>query len=565
MTNASELFYANHPSMIAPAEIVYRDKKYKVKRGTPISEFMKKHPNSEDKDVFAANMNHLIVSLDTQIVRSGTIEPITYKSHHGARLYRRHLTLMLYEVFYSLYPGHTIKIGQAISEGFYFEVDGVKITKKVLTKIEEELKKLASEKRPFIGQRVPVEEARRLFVHSGAAFKKQVLDHWPSAYVTIITLGNFVDFALGPIAPHTGYFKKFKLIPSGKDFILQFPDQKIKDFKRNANSQPKLFKTLKESRKWSELLGVRHVGDLNEVCVNGKIREIVQISEGLHENRVATIVDKIIKSKKRLVLIAGPSSSGKTTFSKRLSIQLRACGVTPVSISLDNYYVNRDKTPKDDTGKYDFEALEAIDIKLFNNNLRDILKGKTVLTPKYNFNTGKRESKDKWTPVKLEKDHILTIEGIHGLNNALTPAVRSDNKFKIYINALNPLAIDEHNRIQTSDTRLIRRIVRDRHYRGYSAAETIATWDSVRRGERKHIFPYQESADVIFDSSLIYEFAALKIFAERYLLEVMRTHPSFAEAYRLRKFLSTFVPMLPGDIPQNSLIREFIGGSGFSY
>jgi len=263
--------------------------------------------------------------------------------------------------------------------------------------------------------------------------------------------------------------------------------------------------------------------------------------------------------------VSGPSSAGKTTFTKRLSIQLKVNDIEPVSISLDNYYVDRRRTPKGRDGKYDFEALEAIDLELFNRHLRDILDGRTVMTPRYDFNRGKRRSDKKWIPVTLGPHAVLIIEGIHGLNDALTPAVPANEKYRIYINALNPLAIDEHNRLHTSDTRLLRRLVRDRHYRGYSASDTINRWESVRRGERRHIFPFQESADIIFDSSLIYEFSVLKVFAERYLLEVRRSDPAFAEAFRLRQFLSMFVPILPGDVSQTSLLREFIGGSSFSY
>jgi uridine kinase len=293
---------------------------------------------------------------------------------------------------------------------------------------------------------------------------------------------------------------------------------------------------------------------------------VIQVAEGSHEKKIAKIADEIADSpERRLILIAGPSAAGKTTFTKRISLQLRVNGLIPVSISLDNYYVDRNKTPKDEKGEYDFESLEAIDLGLFNEHLRKILDGKTVLTPRYDFTRGRRSSRRKWSKVTVGPNHVLIIEGIHGLNERLTTAVPADEKFRIYINALNPLAIDEHNRLHTSDTRLLRRIVRDRHYRGYSAAQTIQSWQSVRRGERIHIFPFQGSADVIFDSSLIYEFSVLKIFADRYLLEVSRSSPAFVESYRLRKSLSMFVPILPGDVPQTSLLREFIGGSSFTY
>ncbi|MCP4678255.1 MAG: nucleoside kinase [Deltaproteobacteria bacterium] len=549
-----------------PAEISYRGQLIEVPRGTPISKLKELYPQDDDDRVFAALMNNQVVSLSSQILRSGKIEPIRFDSSHGARIYRRHITLMLYEVFYSRYPSCKIRVGQAISEGYYFEVEGTKVDDEFLGNLRQGLEDLAAAKRPFVFKRVPVEDARRQFVNKGSPVKREILRTWPSGHVGIMSVGNFVDFAFGPIAPHTGYFKDFKLLRQGEDFILQFPDPRNPDLRRSEGPQPKLYSTLKESRRWSELLGVAHVGDLNRTCIDGSVREVIKIAEGLHEKKISDIASELAEIQNhRLVFIAGPSAAGKTTFTMRLLIQLKVNGLAPVSISLDNYYVDRNKTPRDEDGNYDFEALEAIDLELFNTHMKKILAGEKVLTPRYDFGRGRRSSKKKWRPIELGRGQVLVIEGIHGLNKALTPAIPEDEKFRIYINALNPLTIDEHNRLHTSDTRLIRRIVRDRHYRGYSAADTIHSWPSVRRGERRHIFPFQESADVTFDSSLIYEFSVFKIFAERYLLEVSRTDPAFAEAFRLRRFLSMFVAILPEDTPQTSLIREFIGGSSFSY
>lgn len=550
----------------SPAEIVYCGKRVEVPRGITVKELMKRHPHADDRDVLAAVVNNRVVSLEATLLRSGTVDVVLYPSRAGAQIYRRHLTMMLYEVFYTLHPGCHIRIGQAISEGYYFEVDGVPVDRRFIAGLKKGLDALVAEKRPFVFRQVPVEHARRLFVNKGAPEKRDILNSWPTGYVGIVSVGRFVDFALGPVAPHTGYFKKFRLFPFKKDLVLQFPDPKRPDIRRNEAPQPKLYRTLKQSRRFGNQLGVAHVGHLNEACIDGSIREIMKVAEGNHEKQVARIADQIVSHpNRRLVLIAGPSSAGKTTFTKRLSIQLMVNGVEPVSISLDNYYVDRKKTPKRTDGKYDFEALEAIDLNLFNEHLRTVLDGRTVMTPKYDFNRGTRRPRKEWTPRTLQDNAVLIIEGIHGLNDALTPVVPAEEKYRVYINALNPLAIDEHNRLHTSDTRLIRRLVRDRHYRGYSASQTIQAWESVRAGERAHIFPFQESADIIFDSSLIYEFSVLKVFAERYLLEVRRTDPAFAEAFRLRKFVSMFVPILPGNVPQTSLLREFIGGSSFSY
>jgi len=549
-----------------PAFIKYRQGEISIERGTTVAELMKLHPNEEDGEVVAALVNNRVVSLKARILRSGTVEPVSIHSREGARIYRRHLTMMLIETFHRLHPEARIQVGQAISEGYYFEVEGVTVDDAFIAGLDAGMRALAAAKVPFVFFRTPVEEGRRLFARKGESVKRLVLDRWPSSHVGIMGLGDTVDFCLGPVAPHTGYFRDFKLLRLDGDFILQFPDLERSDGVRSEGPQPKLYRTHKRAREWSRLLGVSNVADLNSACIDGSVRNIIKVAEGLHEKRIADIAGEIAADRgRRLVFVAGPSSAGKTTFAKRLSVQLQVAGIRPLSLSLDNYYVDRERTPRDEEGRFDFEALEAIDLPVFNDQLRRMMDGDAVRAPVYNFQTGKREPEKNWLPMRLRDNEILIIEGIHGLNDALTPSVPSREIYRVYINALNPLAIDEHNRLNTSDTRLIRRIVRDRHYRGYSATQTIASWPSVRRGERRHIFPFQESADVIFDTSLIYEFPVMKIFAERYLLEVPRSSPSFAEAYRLRKFMALFVPVLPGDVPQTSLMREFIGGSSFSY
>jgi uridine kinase len=549
-----------------PAEIEFRGRLINVPRGITVAEVMALHPAEGDDEILAAVVNNRVVSLAARILRSGSVQLVSPRSRYGARIVRRHLTSMFYEVFYTRYPGARIRVGQAISEGYYFEVDGVEITVEVIAGLRRGMAELAAERRPFVFRRVPVEEARRLFAREGAEVKRRILDRWPSSHVGVMSVGDgFVDFCFGPVAPHTGLFSECEIQPLGSDLVLQFPTTDHEAL-RIEGPQPKLYATHKASRAFSRLLGISHVGDLNAACIDGSIREVIKVAEGLHEKRISSIADDIIGDRARkLVFIAGPSSAGKTTFAKRLSIQLRVEGIRPRSISLDNYYVDREQTPRDAQGMLDFEALEAIDLPLFNDHLNRILDGEEIRTPVYDFQSGTRAAAEKWIPIRLEDRDLLIIEGIHGLNPSLTSSVPEAAKYRLYINALNPLAIDEHNRLHTSDVRLIRRLVRDRHYRGYSAAQTINTWDSVRRGERTHIFPYQETANRIFDTSLIYEFAVLKIFAERYLLEVPRSDAAFAEAYRLHQFLSMFVPVLPGDVPQTSLMREFIGGSNFAY
>jgi len=314
-------------------------------------------------------------------------------------------------------------------------------------------------------------------------------------------------------------------------------------------------------------VGVEDVGHLNDLVIRGDASEVIRVSEGLHEKKTAEIADQITQKEQpiRLVLIAGPSASGKTTFSKRLSLQLRVNGVRPVALSMDNFYVNREDTPRGEDGAYDFESIDAIDLALFNDVLFRLLSGERVLTPKFDFPSGTRVSQDKWTPMQLEPGQVLVIEGIHGLNDRLTESIPADAKFKVYVSALTQLCIDDHNRIFTSDTRFLRRIVRDRMFRGYPAADTIETWPRVRRGEQRNIFPFQEQADVLFNSALVYEQAVLRLYAERFLLEVPQSHPSFSAAYRLLKFVQIFAPIFEASVPQISLLREFIGGSGFKY
>jgi len=550
-----------------PAAITYRGNTVNVPRGITVKALMEMHPAEDDDQVIAAIVNNRVVSLATTICRSGDIEPVKIRSRHGVRLYRRHLTMMMYEVFYKQHPGAQIQIGQSISEGYFFHVQGVVVDNVFLDGLSQGIIELSARKVPFVYSRVPVEEARRVFQRSGEEVKKEVLTRWAPSHVSIVRLGDFVDLCTSPVAPHTGYFNVFKMFRLEDDaFVLQFPKHSGRTVVWNDGPQPKLYKTHKESRQWCRQLGISHVSDLNAAAITSQIYDVIKVSEGHHEKKISQIADRIAERRScRLVFIAGPSSAGKTTFAKRLSVQLKVLGISPRALSLDNYYVDREKTPLGPDGKWDFEALEAIDLAQLNTDLVDILAGKEVMSPVYDFPTGLRAAKEKWIPMALRENEVLIIEGIHGLNDALTPAIPPADKFRIYINALNPLAIDEHNRLNTSDMRLIRRIVRDRHYRGYSAADTIKSWSSVRRGEANHIFPYQESADVIFDTSLLYEFCVLKVFAERYLLEVPRSSPSYAEAYRLRMFLNMFVTVLPGDIPQTSLLREFIGGSSFSY
>ena len=385
------------------------------------------------------------------------------------------------------------------------------------------------------------------------------------ATVPTISLGKAHSLMHGPVAPSAGGLGNFTLQPYNGGVILRFPDRSVTRAPEVSETS-NLFKVYRDTRRWNEIVGVGNVGQFNELCINGGVREIVKVAEGLHEKKIAEIADRVLASGKvKLVLIAGPSSSGKTTFTKRLAVQLRVDGARPISLSLDNYYRNRDDTPRDEEGKFDFEAIEAIDLELLNQHLEALLAGAHVATPVFDFHTGKRRPPEMWESMQLGPDDILLIEGIHGLNERMTSAVAANLKFRCYVSALTQLTIDEHERIFTSDARLLRRIVRDRIYRGYPAEKTLDMWPSVRRGEQRHIFPFQEQAHAIFNSALVYEPAVLKTYAERFLFEVPTSSSAFLEADRLLHFLALFVPVFSEEVPQTSILREFIGGSSFSY
>jgi uridine kinase len=356
-------------------------------------------------------------------------------------------------------------------------------------------------------------------------------------------------------------------MPHGDGLILRFPRRADRNALPEFTPRELLYRTYTETRRWEEVLGIHHVGQLNRLCLNGEVRSIVRVAEGLHEKKVAQIADEILSRRPRIrvVMVSGPSASGKTTFAKRLGIQLRVNGIEPVSLSLDDYYVDRDRTPRGEDGRPDFEALEAIDIPLLNEHLVALLSGCEVESPRFDFISGTRAGPERWRPLSLGDSQVLVVEGIHGLNHRLTSDVPRDQIYRVYISALSQLAIDDHNRIFTADARLVRRIVRDRLFRGFTTERTLALWEGVRRGEARWIFPFQEQADVMFNSALVYEPAVLKTYAERFLLQVPRTSPSYSEAYRLLKFLSMFVPVFPDEVPHTSILREFIGGSSFSY
>ncbi|MCK5689771.1 nucleoside kinase [Myxococcota bacterium] len=548
------------------ANVTFNEKTYRVPVGTCVTEILG-HAYIEEHSVIGALLNNHLVALSTTLHGDESLEAVTANDHEGQAILRRSASLMLHTITARKYPEWVFSIGQSLLGGYFYEIEapeGVEIDLEELAKeLTEELCNIAKSDVPFKEMRVPVETAHKLLtdVHN---HKNLLLRTWPSATVPMVRINGFADIRHGPYAPSTRYIKDVKLVAYEPGLVLQFSPEKVRGV---PNEGRRLYAGYSETRDWNRRVGVATVGDLNQAILDDRIHDVMRVAEGLHEKKIARIADEISerRNKVRIVCVAGPSSSGKTTFVKRLSVQLRVNGLNPVLIGLDDYYRDRTETPIDKNGEYDFEAVEALNVPLLHEHLEALIQGKEVHIPRFDFPSGSPVPESEWRPLQLGKNQVLIIEGIHALNPWLTKPLSDDLKYRVFINALTQLVIDEHNRIFTSDARLLRRLVRDRRYRGTSAADTIERWPSVRRGEEKHIFPFQEESDVMFNSALVYETAMLKIFAWRYLLEVPREHPSRVRAYQLLKFLELFVPIFPDDVPANSLLREFIGGSGFDY
>lgn len=543
-------------------------KEYDVPYRTSAGDLIRQGTAAGPYTVLAAIVQHRCVDLSFPICAPTQVVPVDYTMREGVLVYRHTASMILLEAARQLFPEARVTIGQALGNGYFYEMRmGRELAAADVGALDERMRQIVRDDLPIRTETVGLDEARQIFTACGAKDKLRLLKTWWEPFVPITRLGGLSGIHHYPTTPSTGYIKTFDLVHKPPGLVLRFPPRGKSLPIRPYQDSPKLFQVYRETRRWNEILGVEDVGHLNELTVKGQAGEMIRVAEGLHEKKIAQIADQILhdRNRVRIVLIAGPSASGKTTFSKRLGLQLLVDGITPVSLSTDDFYVNRADTPLDERGEYDFEAIEAIDLDLFNSVLSGLLRGEEVLSPRYDFPVGLRKPIEKWVPMRLEPGHVLMIEGIHGLNNRLTEAVADEQKFRIYVSALTQLCIDDHNRIFTSDGRFLRRIVRDRLFRGYSTAFTIESWPRVRRGEMRNIFPYQEQADVMFNSSLMYEQAVLRSYAERYLLEVPQDHPSFVDAYRLLKFIQYFVPMFDEAVPQISILREFVGGSGFKY
>jgi uridine kinase len=520
----------------------------------------------EDAPVLAAVVDGRLRELTAPVEHDVRVQPVTMRSSDGMRIYRRSLVFLLVTAVRELFPDRNCKVvvEHALpNSGFYCRLMGREpFSEADLAQVKARMLEIVAADEPIGKVKVPLEEATAYFSERGDDDKLRLLESRDKDYLVLYTLRGQKDYYYGYMVPSTGYLAVFGLYASPPGFVLRYPRREQPGAITAGGESPKLAAVFQEAAEWLSLLGVEDIGRLNQAIRDGGVRELVLVAEALHERRVAQIATEIARlhgeAGVRLVLIAGPSSSGKTTFSKRLAVQLMAHGLRPYTLALDNYFVDRERTPRDESGDYDFERLEALNLDLFNAQLLDLVAGREVQLPRYNFHTGRSEPGER---VRLSPAHVLLAEGIHGMNPALVRDVPSERSYRIYVSALTQLNIDRHNRVPTTDVRLLRRIVRDAWSRGYSASETLARWPSVRRGEKRYVFPYQENADVMFNSALVYELSVLRPLAEPLLLQVEPDTPRYIEAKRLLAFLGWVRPLDDGLIPDNSLLREFVGES----
>nr|MBQ6241180.1 nucleoside kinase [Lachnospiraceae bacterium] len=546
--------------------ITYDNKKsIQVPLGTTYEEAARLVQPEFAHEIVLVQTDNKLKELHKQIKGSETVQFITTAERAGMLTYERSALMLLAKALH-LVGGDALDmvwVEFSVINGYYVELrGGVEITKEFLSKVKACMKKLVKQDIVIEKKKVSTDVARLYFKEHGMGNRDKLFRFRRNSSVNVYNMDGYVDYFYGFMAPSTGYIRWFDLKPYERGMALLLPTQGEPEIVPKFVPQKKVFDALKAFASWSESMGIGTVGEINEKIARGEALDMILTAEARQEADIARIASQIAERPDvKCVMVAGPSSSGKTSFSHRLSVQLRGLGLRPHPIEVDNYFVDREKTPRDENGEYDFESIEGVDIEGFNRDMVDLLNGKVVKMPTFNFQTGHREYRGN--TLKLEAEDILVIEGIHCLNDRLSAKIPKKNKFRIYISALTNTNIDEHNRIPTSDGRLIRRMVRDARTRGYSAQETIARWDSVRRGERKNIIPFQESADVVFNSSLVYEFSVIKNYAEQLLFGIPEDAPEYVEANRLLKFLDYFLAIDSTLVPQNSLLREFIGGSVF--
>lgn len=533
--------------------------------GTSYAEIAEDYAAQAEHEILLVSVNGRLRELHKRLKGDCRLEFVTAADKAGHLAYERSAVFLMLKAFYDVAGKENVSkltVCFSMGNGLYIEPEGpLKLEASLLEQVKEEMKRLVALDLPLEKRSENTDDAVELFSHHGMYDKEKLLYFRRASRVNIYSIENFEDYFYGYMVKSTGYVKYFDLQLYEGGFVLLLPARRDPEHLSPFEPKRKLYEVQKESEQWGKKLGVFNVGTLNEAIARGRMNELILMQEALQEKKIGDIAEQIAESGRKLVMIAGPSSSGKTTFSHRLSIQLSALGLRPHPIAVDNYFVNRVDSPRDENGNYDYEALECIDVKQFNEDMGRLLQGEKVELPYYNFISGEREYQGDF--LQLGKEDILVIEGIHCLNENLSHSLPKESKFKIYISALTQLNIDEHNRIPSADGRLIRRMIRDARTRGASAQATIRMWDSVRRGEERNIFPYQEEADVMFNSALLYELAVLKHYAEPLLYRIPRDSAEYAEAKRLLKFLDYFLGVGTELIPQNSILREFVGGSCF--
>ena len=513
----------------------------------------------------SAKVNNKVEGLHYRVYHNKDVEFLDLHTPSGIRTYTRSLFLVLCKAVHDLFPNSKVIIDTPVSNGYYCNLQlGHRVTTEDVDRIHTRIQQIIDAKMPIQRCETTTEQAIKMFTELGDLQKAKLMESSGSLYCVYNILDDYKDYYYGSMLTNTSQLHLFGLEPYFDGVLLRVPSTQDPSKLGELIRQDKMFEVFKEHHRWQAILGIKTVGDFNEAVKNGQATDLINVSEALQEKKISQIADTIAGRKEiKVVLIAGPSSSGKTTFCKRLSVQLLASGVKPVQISLDDYFINRTETPKDENGELDYESIYALNIPLINEQFNALFRGEEVELPKYNFQTGMSEKSGK--KLHLGENNILLVEGIHALNPALTEQIADDKKFKIYASALTTILLDDHNYIPTTDNRLLRRIVRDYKYRGCSAQETIHRWPSVRAGENKWIFPYQEQADVMFNTALLFELAVIKPQAEEVLEQVPENCEEYAEAYRLRKFLKYFASLPFRNLPPTSLLREFLGGSSFKY
>ena len=542
--------------------IIYQGRTKKIENGLTVKEALKKEINENKYEVIGCLYNNDYSNLETEVEEGARIELIDIFSKEGMKIYVRTIVYIMGKAFENLYNREKIMVEYQLGNAMYCKCDNIQITDEFITKLKDEMQKIIEKDEKITKVEMTRKEAEKFFEEKNSSRGRLQFDLKGNKPIYMYYCGNYYNYCYGTLANRTGIIKIFDVIKYGDGFLIRYPSSKEPTKMPEFHETKKLAWALEEFEKIHSVLDVLTVYKLNKAIEEDRIKDVIMLAEALHEKKIANIADDIAKRKNvKMVLIAGPSSSGKTTFAQRLGIQLRLNGLKPVTISVDNYFVERQDTPRDENGEYNFECIEAIDLKLFNEHLVKLLNGEEIEVPEFDFNVGTKRYNGK--KMRLAEDEILVIEGIHCLNDKLTSQISKDQKYKIYISALTVLNMDRYNRISTTDTRLIRRIVRDYQFRGYSALHTLNTWHKVTEGEEKNIFPYQESANTIFNTSLIYELNALKPIAMPLLQEITDEYREYAEAQRLINILKYFREVPKSYVPNNSLLKEFLGGGTF--